>query len=230
MTCMPVEELRSYRRQQLPEEDRRLVEEHLSECRSCRRRLVDDLRREEAAGPETVPDEILARVRGLVDAGSPHSAASSTGGATAVDGARQVLSARTWLPLAAAVLAVVGAWWLVPRPGSEPVLRDVEAVSGRLAPIEPAADAEVEDRVLFRWTAVPEASHYRLVILGVDGARLLERETANAELEIDLGILLSHGGSGTEAYWLVEAQLPGGGRLHTDPRPIELRIPDGPPP
>lgn len=85
----------------------------------------------------------------------------------------------------------------------------------------------------FRWTEVPEASLYRLVILGDDGGRILQRETVEAEIEVDVGDATGEAGeegAGLEAYWMVEAQLPGGGRLHTDPRPIRLRTSIGPSP
>ena len=45
MTCVSHEDLRRFRRRQLPGDEHQLVEEHLSRCRSCRSRLVDDLRR-----------------------------------------------------------------------------------------------------------------------------------------------------------------------------------------
>ena len=241
MTCVPQDELRRFRLQELLEDERKLVEEHLSECRSCRQRLVDDLRREEGSGPETVPDEILKRVRGLVDSQSNPRETQATRSTRPAQQRRPTrFPARTWLPLAAAIVAAVGVLWLVPKLGteSEPdsvldsilhsdphsVLRDAESVSGRLAPVEPAADVEIDVRinrqVRFRWTAVPEASLYRLVILGDDGGRILEHETVDAVVEIDVGAFAGSGG--VDAYWLVEAQLPGGGRLHTDPRPIRL--------
>lgn len=226
MNCPSLERLRSFRRQQLPEEERQRVEEHLAGCRSCRRSLVDDLRREEASGPAEVPAEILTRVRGLVDE-PPKRDRPASEPSTVRKPSPVRASPRAWLPLAAAMIALVGAWWLSPRPATDPVLRDIAPVSNRLAPLEPAPEAEVGARVRFRWTKVPEASLYRLVILGDDGGRILQRETVEAEIEVDIGNAI---GEAADAYWMVEAQLPGGGRLHTDPRPIRLRNPIGPSP
>lgn len=201
MTCLSLDRLRTYRRQELPEEEGQLVELHLSECRTCRRILVDDLRREgleEAREPDPIPGEVLRQVRNLVPA------------------ERRRPRLRAWLPLAAVLVAVLGGALLIPRHPPESVLRGDDEISNRLVPIEPTESAEVHGLVRFRWTGASEAQLYRLVILGVDGSRLLERESQQTEVEIDMGSLPAQGEA--RVYWLVEAQLPGGDRRSSDPR------------
>lgn len=232
MTCVPLERLQSFRRQELSDEERRLVERHLAECRSCRQLLVDDLRWEEAtegtaegttAAPplKPLPEEILRQVRNLVpeDRKQPRRRQ------------RRRTGISTWLPLAAVLVALIGGFLLYPRPEphveKQGVFRDLDQVSERLEPIEPAASAEVEGPVRFRWTAVAEAKVYRLVILSSEGTRLVERETQHTEVEIDTSGLGGVGDVDVDVYWLVKAQMPGGEQILSPARPMTLR--SGPP-
>ena len=198
MTCIPLERLRSFRRQELSEDERRLVELHLSECRTCRQTLVENLRLEDTPVPEPIPDEILRQVRSLVP--EPRRAAGPI-----------------WLAVAALLVALVGGMLLYPKSEPEPVLRDLDPVSEHLEPIAPTASAEVRGLVRFRWTAVSNATLYRLVILGADGSRLLEKEADDTAIEIETDLLDAGGGT---LYWLVEAQLPGGHQLTSTPRAL----------
>ena len=244
MTCVPLERLQSFRRQELADAERRARRGVTSPSAGRAVRLL---------GRRSAP-RVGVRPRGgaptdiLTASSASHAAArwaacgkgsgSVVAGASDADHAGVSAEANGDLDLAAPGRAP---WspssapgWLVSAARAT-MSRSRIASSGIVESRSRSASragrarrpsAEVAGPVRFRWTEVPEASLYRLVILGDDGRRLVERETAEIEIAIDVDALWNDEGGdtepGREAYWLVEAQLPGGGRLHTDPRPIRL--------
>ena len=221
--CLSPALLSQYLEDRLDAAEREAAEEHLSRCPACRRRLSESF---EAAVPRNTvpaPDGLKQRVKRF-----PESPAASR---------------RSWLPLAAAVLALLGLvllgpgrWLDAPPPPPDPTtLRS----SGSESPspsgpalVSPAADARVETASLgpqwlvFQWQEAPEARRYTLILVDPLG-NVLHREIAQeSEVQLDLAVLQATGAQAQEVFWYVRTDLDDGTVVESKTRRLVLLGPN----
>lgn len=194
-------DLSSYLEGGLPAAERERYEEHLSGCRSCRRRLVEGFDQRSGMETHSVPADLQARVRAIPRRGRPRRLA--------------------WAAAAAAVLAAALGLrlYLGTTPPAEPpsdTLRSSPS-STLLEPVAPAAGATLGgDALSFRWTSRVGARSYSLTILDAAGGIVYRQTTDQPELTLK-GSELPTGGT---YYWYVTAVLEDGTTLETPSRPF----------
>lgn len=167
-------------------EKERLVQ-HTMGCAYCRSRLGVLGRLEEVTDNLPVDGELLASAKRL--------------------GASQVAAPKRWVALWAAAAAMVLAIgvtmeggflrnWSPEEPVAEPTgaavspaqLRRVDMDAVRPTIIQPAAEARLAPGSLeVRWTPVPEALHYELLLLSDAGELLLQRRVEDTHWEMEGG-------------------------------------------
>ena len=199
--CLSLEQLTRYLENRLEVDLRGRVEEHLSHCQACRRRLTESYEEGVSLPDVQAPEDLKRRVLKLPGDTS---------------------QARRWMALAAVLVAGLGLAVLL-----DPVSRDpVNPDPGTLrAPPQGAPQAlELElltptsgvletsgDRV-FEWRGVPEARRYTLSIMNALGDVIYRETTPELSLIPPVGVLETE----REYFWYVTAVLEDGTRLESE--------------
>lgn len=103
---------------------------------------------------------------------------------------------------AALALVVVGDGLLVTRDTER--LRDHPGSIREVVPALIAPRAEVAGRAVFRWSAVPDATEYRLTVFDTEGGLVWSAETSDTSLALDDDVVLN---LGQDYWWRVEARV-----------------------
>ncbi|MEM7586297.1 MAG: zf-HC2 domain-containing protein [Acidobacteriota bacterium] len=216
-----------YIEDRLAAEDRLEVERHLADCESCRRELVVHFREARVAEDEArlTQQQSLSADALSADALSTDALPADVLQAALAVGERAARPARWW-PLAAVLaVAVLGGilGWVQQRsqddakrsqPGSVFRLEETPQTLELIAPSE--SSSLPAGPVQLRWTAVLEATEYRVWVLDASGVPLVEHPTTVNEW--------TWPGDPNGAFWFVEAQLEDGSRLESEAR--QLRFAD----
>ena len=234
MSCLRGDELVLYLEDRLEGASRGEMEEHLSTCRICRRRLV--LAHEERTlAPEAVEVEAaVLEAAVLEDAVLEDLKAKARKIPKTFSEPPKESSRRQWAALAASLMFVSSLLFLqVTRQGPES-LREAAAPSGETFRSDGASrhplrlltpeDGEVveAERIEFQWTDLPEATRYTFTLLDELGDLLFRQETSEPRLGLDLGDLEGLSGSEGRSYWYVQAKLPGGALFESKARLLKV--------
>lgn len=226
MDCLSDSDVSRYLGDALGEPERRELEEHLSRCPRCRRRVVErHAAAEDEAGPggHRAPRWLKRRVTLLPWSRSRHGRPSQSFWAFPM-----------WSVAAAALVLVVGAgvFWTRDSPrsrhggyGDVSILRAEPA--GSLAPrlLAPAdgtsaVGASAVGEVGFRWTEVADARDYRITLLDARGNVVHESTDAATSAALDLGAAGITSGS---YFWFVSAAFPDGTHMDSSVSRLVLR-------
>lgn len=213
MSCLTPERIDDYLDRRLDSAARAEVENHLSRCSTCRRRLVErsDHRR---PPPEDlpVPEDLQRRARQVARRRSPPAASAADSKGRRSDG----ISYRGGL-IAATVLLVAAFGVTVWNPGpgtpgpSPDTLRSGPADPSSKAPVEllhPADGAVVDvDPVVLRWAPVPGARHFSVTVTDELGTILHQGKTQEPRLSLAAREMTPPLTTETLCFWYVEASL-----------------------
>lgn len=225
MPCLKPEQRRLYLEDRLDRVERAALEEHLSTCRDCRRRLVltHEARSSEATeGPSWPPveEELKERARAIVRSSRGSAPRRRRG---------------PWAVLAATLVAFLGLLALngvrepshPPRDGGE-TLRAGGAGELRLELLDPPQGSVVDAGALeLRWSAVPGAERYTFTLLDGLGNILLRSASPESSLSLDLSALDPPVAAGASCFWYVTAELSDGTALESEVRRLVLAMPPG---
>lgn len=204
---------------ELEANERAAIEHHLSRCETCRSRLVQTLAETEPLRNDAAPPELKAIARNMVP---PTRAAR-----------------RNWLPLAAAVLIVVGlgvVWGSTnlfdrgPDPaidragsvktpsGSEDTLREVPGGLTLDLTAPKIGAIATSDVTRFEWRKIDNARRYDFLLVNEIGDVIHESSTTEASIDLDW-TSLEIATSGIY-YWSVRAHRRDGTTVESEPRQI----------
>lgn len=229
--CPTDDRLAALRSPRLDAGERQALEEHLSTCHNCRRRLVLSLDAGDDGILESdVPDAWLERVQGLAPTEPSDPAGRASTG----------LWTGLWKLAAVFVAAALGLF-LVWRPVVQPsgqglpmdvdtspadleILRDAPSPpDGRVLLVSPVAGATVPSTALdLRWTPMPEARRYTVSILSSLGDVLHRETTPESRVRIDLSREKHPGPDQGPYFWYVTVELVDGRVLESEIRSITL--------
>ena len=212
---MTPEQLSLYLEDRLEDDAREHLEEHLSRCLSCRRRLVEAY---EAARPEPaaepVPAALVQRARALArrQRAAPRRRASLWWGTAAAANAAIV-------SLVALDIGRDGA-----RPPTDPdALRSGDHGALRLQAVAPDDGAVVTGApIALRWTALPGATRTTVTLVDPLGNIVLRTTTAGDHLLLDPAATDPPLEPGTSWFWYVTVDLADGTSLESEVRAFTL--------
>lgn len=198
--------------------ERQQIEVHLGRCPACLEQVAFLSQSSEAALPQMVPAEWLARARALPDS--------------------KLEGRASWTWSWAAVAGAVGCILLVvvvmlrhsgpPTPAMSPAERiAAPGVRGPAAPsvgpelLSPAPGAALSERnPEFQWTPVADAADYQITILTASGDIVWEQETQATSVKLAGDVHLKFG---QKYFVVVRAALREGKWLRSKPTPFVVR-------
>lgn len=175
----------------LSEAERRHVLSHAARCGACAAelKLAEAFERPMTAAEEVDVDRVLASIR------KPIPTLRGTG-------PRRMVA---WVAAAAAVLLLsitVGPRLFDGRPEIGP---PSNATRGGTITLESPLGATAPGALTFRWSAIPEARSYEVVVRAADGSEALRREATANQLEVPARAEDGSFQQGTVYFWEVRA-------------------------
>lgn len=211
--CPDHDRLGDYLGNRLGPQERARLEEHLSDCRDCRRRLVDSFEARSAAPEVGFPDELRRRAREI-------------GRAAAAPVHEPVAFGRSkWAALAAAVLAGCALTLFLRHdrgaPAGDPeTLRS--SASAEVELLEPAVgEPLLAETVTFSWRAVPGTRRATLRVVDGLGESVYEAVTEATSVDVEASVFAGE----SDLYWYVRLTLDDGTQLESAARRLELVSP-----
>ena len=189
-TCPTLSELVTMAELASDSRQREDLEAHLASCSSCRSQLAESVRNPVPSEIQSLPTEVLERVRSL----RPRPRFPNI---------RTVAAG-----LLAAALAIVVLWPQAEHPTDQDPHRGPTASLEELSVEGPLNRSDLSELARFAWKSPTPLLKVHLTILDTNAKVVLDRKFAGPELLISLADL----GPGSY-YWLVEGQTPGGSRI-----------------
>ncbi len=202
--CITDDDLELFLSDRLPGVQRDQLESHLSDCRACRRRLVNQhlgSRSEEIAVP--APDWLKSRVSQIPQQGRVRVPVS------AGRWRRQFAVAATIVLALSVGFFLMRDRFVVKQPSEADVLRQETGSSPVPQLFAPKGGAQVQSNdVEFRWSEVYGAERYALTLLNEKGDIVFE--TSTVENRLSLSAAAARLEPGKTYFWYVRARLSNG--------------------